>query len=197
MNTSNFLIQDGILDVATFYKSPNFNARPEGKNGTVQAIVIHNISLPPNEFGARDETGMPYITSFFMNTLDWQIHPYFKMIEGSEVSAHFVIFHDGQIHQFVNCNHRAWHAGKSSYLGRDNVNDFSIGIELEGADTIAYTDEQYDALARLILAIYQAYPKTQRHLMGHSDIAPIRKTDPGKAFDWVRLRTLLRTIKQS
>lgn len=191
MSHADFLIQDGILNVATFHQSPNFNARPENKNGTINAIVIHNISLPPNDFGACDETGTPYITALFMNTLDWQAHPYFKMIENSEVSAHFVIFRDGTIHQFVNCCDRAWHAGKSSYLGRDNVNDFSIGIELEGADNISYSDEQYDNLAQLILAIYHAYPKTQRHLMGHSDIAPTRKTDPGKAFDWVRLRQLI------
>lgn len=187
--TSLMTISDGRLSAATWLCSPNSNTRPD--NITINAIVIHNISLPPNEFGACSVDGTHYVKALFTNKLDWQAHPYFQTIEGAEVSAHLLIERDGTITQFVNFSDRAWHAGRSSYLGRPNCNDYSIGIELEGSDFVAFTAEQYQVLAQVIAAIYQAYPRTQRHLTGHSDIAPKRKTDPGDYFEWARLRKLL------
>jgi AmpD protein len=187
--TSLMTISDGRLSAATWLCSPNSNTRPD--NITINAIVIHNISLPPNELGACSADGTHYVKALFTNKLDWQAHPYFQTIEGAEVSAHLLIERDGTITQFVNFSDRAWHAGRSSYLGRPNCNDYSIGIELEGSDFVAFTAEQYQALAQVIAAIYQAYPRTQRHLTGHSDIAPKRKTDPGDYFEWARLRKLL------
>ncbi|PNK61831.1 1,6-anhydro-N-acetylmuramyl-L-alanine amidase AmpD [Psychrobacter sp. FDAARGOS_221] len=176
----------GRLTEAQWLASPNFNQRPEGTS--ISAIVIHNISLPPNEFGQTDANGQHYVKAFFTNRLDWEAHPYFKTIEGFEVSAHLFIERDGQVTQLVNFDDRAWHAGRSSYLGQPECNDYSIGIELEGSDYQAFTDKQYDSLAQVVAALYQAYPKTRRHLTGHSDIAPGRKTDPGDYFDWARLR---------
>jgi len=182
-------IYDGKLDSAEWLASPNFNERP--KNSDIQAIVIHNISLPPDEFGAVDKSGLHYVKALFLNQLDWNAHPYFLTIKGAEVSAHLFIERGGQLTQFVNFNDRAWHAGRSSYLGRAECNDFSIGIELEGSDFVPFTDIQYEVLASVIAAIYEAYPKTRRHLTGHSDIAPIRKTDPGEYFDWQKLRGMV------
>lgn len=179
-------ISNGRLSSATWLRSPNNNERPE--NTSIDTIVIHNISLPPNEFGASDTDGLHYVKALFTNQLDWQAHPYFKTIEGAQVSAHLFIERDGAITQFVNFNERAWHAGRSSYLGRTECNDYSIGIELEGSDFVPFTATQYDTLAQVVAALYQAYPKTRRHLTGHSDIAPGRKTDPGNYFEWVRLR---------
>lgn len=182
-------INDGLLSSATWLCSPNSNDRPAAID--IDTIVIHNISLPPNEFGASDAHGLHYVKALFTNQLDWQAHPYFQTIEGAEVSAHLLIERDGTITQFVNFDERAWHAGQSSYLGRSNCNDYSIGVELEGSDFTPFTNEQYEALAEVVAALYQAYPKTQRHLTGHSDIAPGRKTDPGDYFEWVKLRNLV------
>lgn len=182
-------INDGQLSSAIWLCSPNSNSRPDNIN--IDAIVIHNISLPPNEFGASDANGLHYVKALFTNQLDWQAHPYFQTIEGAEVSAHLFIERDGTITQFVNFNERAWHAGRSSYLGRSDCNDYSIGIELEGSDFTPFTDEQYEVLAQVIAAIYQAYPKTCQHLTGHSDIAPGRKTDPGDYFEWAKLRKMV------
>ncbi|NYR08514.1 1,6-anhydro-N-acetylmuramyl-L-alanine amidase AmpD [Psychrobacter sp. BI730] len=184
--TSPMSIKDGLLSAATWLASPNYNVRPKGLS--IDAIVVHNISLPPNEFGACDTNGTHYVKALFTNQLDWDTHPYFQTIKGAEVSAHLFIERDGAITQFVNFNERAWHAGRSSYLGRPECNDYSIGIELEGSDFVSFTSAQYEQLADVIAAIYKAYPKTRRHLTGHSDIAPGRKTDPGDYFEWARLR---------
>lgn len=187
-----FLIKDGLLQGANFIPSPNFNARPtiQGKP-TITGIVIHNISLPPSQFGQTDKNGRHFVKAFFQNELNPDDHEYFKTIADLEVSAHLFIERDGAVTQFVNFNDRAWHAGRSSYLGRANCNDFTIGIELEGDDFSEFTEVQYDVLAQVITAIHQAYPATHRHLMGHSDIAPDRKTDPGAFFEWERLRRLV------
>ena len=184
--TYSMTIKDGLLSAATWLASPNCNTRPN--NISIDAIIIHNISLPPNEFGACDTSGTHYVKALFTNQLDWNAHPYFQTIKGAEVSAHLFIERDGAITQFVNFNERAWHAGRSSYLGRPECNDYSIGIELEGSDFVSFTSAQYEKLAAVIAAIYEAYPKTRRHLTGHSDIAPGRKTDPGDYFEWARLR---------
>ncbi|MBF0659062.1 1,6-anhydro-N-acetylmuramyl-L-alanine amidase AmpD [Psychrobacter sp. NG25] len=184
--SSSMTIKDGLLSAATWLASPNKNMRPADMN--IDTIVIHNISLPPNEFGACDTDGTHYVKALFTNQIDWNAHSYFKTIEGAEVSAHLFIERDGSITQFVNFNERAWHAGRSSYLGRPECNNYSIGIELEGSDFTPFTDMQYDRLAQVVSAIYEAYPKTRRHLTGHSDIAPGRKTDPGDYFEWTKLR---------
>ena len=188
-STSSMTIKDGLLSAAIWLASPNYNVRPKGLS--IDAIVVHNISLPPNEFGACDTNGTHYVKALFTNQLDWDAHPYFQTIKGAEVSAHLFIERDGAITQFVNFDERAWHAGRSSYLGRPECNDYSIGIELEGSDFVSFTSAQYEQLAKVIAAIYKAYPKTRRHLTGHSDIAPGRKTDPGDYFEWARLRQLV------
>lgn len=187
--TSPMTISAGRLSAATWLTSPNSNMRPA--DTSIDTIVIHNISLPPNEFGACDTDGVHYVKALFTNQLDWSAHPYFETIEGAEVSAHLFIERDGAITQFVNFDERAWHAGRSSYLGRPECNDYSIGIELEGSDFLSFTAVQYETLAQVITAIYEAYPKTRRHLTGHSDIAPGRKTDPGDYFEWVTLREMV------
>ncbi|MGP5647642.1 1,6-anhydro-N-acetylmuramyl-L-alanine amidase AmpD [Psychrobacter celer] len=186
---SSMAIDDGLLSATTWLASPNFNKRPE--HTTIDTIVIHSISLPPNEFGACGSDGVHYVKALFTNQLDWDAHPYFQTIKGAEVSAHLFIERDGAITQFVNFNERAWHAGRSSYLGRPECNDYSIGIELEGSDFVPFTAAQYHTLAVVVAAIYSAYPNTRRHLTGHSDIAPERKTDPGEFFEWARLRELI------
>ena len=163
--------------------SPNFNARPQGE---VSLLVIHNISLPPAQFG----TGK--VQEFFQNRLDPAEHPYFEGIRDLKVSAHFLIERDGAVTQFVSCNERAWHAGVSLFDGRDNCNDFSLGIELEGTDDLPFTEPQYAALIALVEQLRLAFPAiTVERICGHSDIAPGRKTDPGPAFDWARLRAAL------
>lgn len=168
--------------------SPNFNQRPLGE---VSLLVIHNISLPPGQFG----TGK--VQAFFQNCLDANEHPYFADIASMRVSAHFLIERDGAVTQFVSCNERAWHAGQSQHAGRDNCNDFSLGIELEGTDELPFTAEQYAALIALTQQLQAAYPAiTLEQICGHSDIAPGRKTDPGVAFDWPRVRTALRQDKE-
>lgn len=163
--------------------SPNFNARPEGE---ISLLVIHNISLPPGQFG----TGK--VQEFFANRLVSAEHPYFASIAALQVSAHFLIERDGKVTQFVSCLDRAWHAGVSCFAGREGCNDFSLGIELEGTDELPYSDAQYSALVRLIRALRVAYPQlSNERICGHSDIAPGRKTDPGDSFDWVRLKQAL------
>jgi len=150
-------------------------------------IVLHGISLPPGEFGG------PEIEALFTNTLDWDAHPYFEEIRGMEVSAHVLIRRDGSVTQFVPFTARAWHAGESCFRGHHRCNDFSIGIELEGEDETPYDDRQYPVLQAVIRALCKAYPQiTPRVIAGHSDIAPGRKTDPGPAFDWLRLYDGLR-----
>ena len=163
--------------------SPNFNARP---NGEISLLVIHNISLPPGQFA----TGK--VQAFFQNRLDVTEHPYFEGIRELKVSAHFLIERDGSVIQFVSCLDRAWHAGVSSFEGRDTCNDFSLGIELEGTDELPFTDAQYQALIALTRQLQAAYPAITPHrICGHSDVAPGRKTDPGPAFDWTRFRGAL------
>lgn len=181
-------VVDGCLIGARQVPSPNFNQRPEGQQ--IQLIVVHNISLPPSQFGGG------YIEQFFQNRLDWSQHPYFQSIEGMQVSAHLLILRSGEILQFVNFQHRAWHAGRSSYLGQKECNDYSIGIELEGSDDTDFADIQYQQLADVIRTLQQAYPKIASHIAGHSDIAPGRKTDPGPHFHWAVLRDSLVQKKQ-
>ncbi|UXZ05241.1 1,6-anhydro-N-acetylmuramyl-L-alanine amidase AmpD [Moraxella nasicaprae] len=193
MNPSVF-IHDGVLNIAEQIPSPNFNARPEGKNGTISGIVIHNISLPPAQFSQKNKDGIHHVKAFFQNQLNPDDHPYFQTIATMQVSAHLFIERDGVVTQFVNFNNRAWHAGTSTFLGRKNCNDFTIGIELEGSDDTLYTEIQYQTLAQIIVAIHRAYPATRRQLMGHSDIAPTRKTDPGKHFDWQKIRQLVQDL---
>ncbi|AWE82333.1 TPA: 1,6-anhydro-N-acetylmuramyl-L-alanine amidase AmpD [Pseudomonas aeruginosa] len=169
--------------------SPNFNLRPQGD--AVSLLVIHNISLPPGQFG----TGK--VQAFFQNRLDPNEHPYFEEIRHLTVSAHFLIERDGAITQFVSCHDRAWHAGVSCFDGREACNDFSLGIELEGTDTEPYTDAQYTVLAGLTRLLRAAFPGiTPERIQGHCDIAPERKTDPGEAFDWSRYRAGLTDSKE-
>ncbi|NOX69576.1 MAG: 1,6-anhydro-N-acetylmuramyl-L-alanine amidase AmpD [Gammaproteobacteria bacterium] len=173
-------VDDGLIHPAEYRWSPNQDARPE--NCRPELVVIHSISLPPGEFGG------PYIEQLFMNGLDWGAHPYFSTIEGAEVSAHLLIRRDGRLLQFVPFHRRAWHAGASSFRGRQRCNDFSIGIELEGCDETHYADAQYQCLVAVLRALQQAYPDLgARSIAGHCDVAPGRKTDPGPAFDWLRL----------
>ncbi len=174
----------GLLVGVRQVLSPHFDGRPAGS--VPDLIVVHGISLPPEEFGG------PWIDRLFTGTLAPDAHPYFRTIAGGRVSAHALIRREGQIVQYVPFGERAWHAGVSQYRGRSACNDFSIGIELEGTDTLAYADPQYLQLAALIGALLAAYPTLSReHIVGHSDIAPGRKSDPGPAFDWDRLRRLL------
>lgn len=190
-HTMTFIIKDGILKGAAQIASPNYNQRPPTKMGQICAIIIHNISLPPAKFQQTDRDGVHYVSSFFTNTLNKDDDPYFQSIHALKVSAHLFVERDGSVTQYVNFNDRAWHAGESAYLGYRNCNDFSIGIELEGTDDTPFEKVQYEALSDIIIAIYKAYPDTYRHLAGHSDIAPTRKTDPGGCFDWQRLRRLI------
>ncbi|EHU1603254.1 1,6-anhydro-N-acetylmuramyl-L-alanine amidase AmpD [Acinetobacter baumannii] len=174
---------DGQLKGARQVPSPNFNQRPAGTE--IQMIVVHNISLPPSQFGGG------YIEQFFQNKLDWSVHPYFQTIEGMQVSTHLLILRTGEVLQFVNFNDRAWHAGRSSYLAKVECNDYSIGIELEGSDDLPFEDVQYEVLTDVVTAIRQAYTEIKNHIAGHSDIAPGRKTDPGPYFKWQHFRQLL------
>lgn len=177
-------ISEHRLQQARQVKSPNFNERPAGEVPTL--LVIHNISLPPGQFGG------PYIEQLFENRLNPTEHPYFATIHQLKVSSHLLIRRDGEVVQFVPFDKRAWHAGQSRYEGRENCNDFSIGIELEGTDDAPFEAVQYDVLAAVIQTLLATYPSlSARHITGHSDIAPERKTDPGPAFDWARLRQLL------
>jgi N-acetyl-anhydromuramoyl-L-alanine amidase len=181
-----YTLEDGWLQQARKVPSPNFGPRPALCEP--ELLVIHNISLPPRCYGGD------CVERFFTNQLDWDEHPYFEEIRGFEVSAHLLIQRTGEILQFVDFAERAWHAGLSCYEGRDNCNDFSIGIELEGVDDESYTDAQYAALAAVTALLIAHYPAMAAHkVVGHSDIAPGRKTDPGPAFDWARFRRQLQT----
>jgi len=177
-------IEQGWLSVSTQLISPNADYRPD--QADISLLVVHNISLPPEQFGG------PHIGELFCNCLDPDQHPYFAEIAHLKVSSHLLIDRTGQIMQFVPFQQRAWHAGVSEFEGRTNCNDFSIGIEMEGADNIAYTDFQYRRLAEVSQTLLQWYPLiTKDRIVGHSDIAPGRKTDPGPAFDWPRYRNAL------
>jgi AmpD protein len=166
--------------------SPHFDARPAGV--LPELIVVHGISLPPGEFGG------PWIDRLFTGGLPPDVHPYFHDIARVRVSAHALIRRDGVIVQYVPFGQRAWHAGQSHYRGRAACNDFSIGIELEGTDDTPYADPQYDQLGALVEALLATYPSlSSDHIVGHSDVAPGRKTDPGPSFDWERWRSILRS----
>ena len=167
----------GWADAARRRPSPNFDARPDGM--PVDLLLIHNISLPPSQFGGD------WIDDLFLNRLDPLAHPYFETIHTFEVSSHFLIKRDGGITQYVSCNDRAWHAGASCWRSRARCNDFAIGVELEGDDFSPFTDEQYASLGVLTEAIRKRYPSVQG-VAGHSEVAPDRKTDPGEHFNWSR-----------
>jgi AmpD protein len=174
-------INSGLMQSVRQVASPNCDARPSGVEADL--IVVHGISLPPGDFGG------PWIDRLFTNSLPLDMHPYFAEIDGLRVSAHLVVARDGGLTQFVKFNDRAWHAGDSRYDGRAACNDFSIGVELEGVDTIPYEAAQYETLAAVVAALCDAYPRlSPDRMVGHSDISPGRKTDPGPAFDWERAR---------
>lgn len=178
----------GWLDGVRHVPSPNFDARPDGM--VIDTLVIHNISLPPGEFGG------PCVEAFFTNQLDTTLHPFFEQIRDVHVSSHVFIRRDGEIVQFVAFTQRAWHAGESWFDGRTRCNDFSIGIELEGADTAPYDDRQYAALVAVTRVLMATYPRlTMSRIIGHCHIAPHRKTDPGPAFDWQRYLTETSVIR--
>jgi AmpD protein len=174
--------RDGWWHAARAVPSPNFGARPAGS--VVSLVVLHSISLPPGEYGGMG------VEDLFLNRLDWDAHPYYRGIRGLRVSAHFFVRRDGELIQFVSCEQRAWHAGVSNWRGRENCNNFSIGIELEGLEGRTFDDAQYRALARLLRALAKAYPIDE--VAGHGHVAPGRKADPGPGFDWPRLRRELR-----
>jgi len=179
----NWTFSAGWLDAARRVNSPNYNPRPDGSYP--ELIVVHGISLPPRCYGGAE------IEAFFCNTLNANDHPYFAEISDLRVSAHFLIRRCGELLQFVDTDRRAWHAGVSQWRGRDNCNDFSIGIELEGCDDEPYSDPQYAVLNKLIFALQNQYPKIRRDaIVGHCEIAPGRKSDPGPAFDWSRITAL-------
>jgi AmpD protein len=174
------IIEQHRLTNAKQIPSPNYDDRPNPVD--ISLLVIHCISLPPGEFDN------PYINQLFCNVLDPDAHPYFKEIYQLTVSAHLLIKRDGSCIQYVPFNKRAWHAGKSSYQGKERCNDFSIGIELEGTESIPYTEAQYIQLAEVIDSLLKAYPNlSKQQITGHSDIAPGRKNDPGASFDWQRI----------
>ncbi len=185
------VIKQGWYAAASQQPSPHFDERPDDQD--IRLLVIHNISLPAGQFG------QPYITDLFLGRLDCDAHPDFDCLRGLRVSAHCLIRRDGEVIQYVPFSKRAWHAGVSSYNGVENCNHFSVGIEMEGTDNTPYTDEQYQSLSRVTTALYHEYPtllmsdsdmglsrSAQMHVAGHEDIAPGRKTDPGRAFDWLR-----------
>jgi AmpD protein len=176
----------GLLDTARQVECPNFDDRPSDDD--IDLIVVHGISLPPGEYGG------PWIDALFTNSLDPDGHTYFKEIHQLEVSSHLLIRRTGEIVQYVPFHKRAWHAGQSEFENRQRCNDFSIGIELEGDDEQPYADAQYEQLADVIITICDSYPRmNNERVTGHSDIAPGRKTDPGPAFDWPRLRQMIET----
>ena len=172
--------RDGWLRRARAVPSANFGSRPAAV--AIDLIVLHSISLPPGEYGGDA------IERLFTNQLDWSAHPYYETIRGVAVSAHFLIRRDGELVQFVSADERAWHAGASSWDGREGCNDFSIGIELEGLEGQPFEDEQYAALAALLASLAERYPI--QAVAGHEHVAPGRKEDPGAGFDWARLRRL-------
>jgi N-acetyl-anhydromuramoyl-L-alanine amidase len=174
--------RDGWWSAARACPSPNFGPRPA--DVAVSLAVLHSISLPPGRYGGDA------IARLFMNRLDWAADPSFEAIRGLQVSAHFLIRRDGELLQFVSCDARAWHAGRSCWRGRENCNDWSIGIELEGLEGRAFEDPQYLQLARLLRVLSKRYPIEE--VVGHEHVAPGRKADPGAGFDWLRLRGALR-----
>lgn len=181
-----YILENGWLREARRLPSPNCELRPPGC--IPELLVIHSISLPPRCYGGDS------IERFFTNRLDWDEHPFFEEIRGIKVSAHLLIQRDGGLVQFVDFSARAWHAGRSTYKGRSDCNDFSVGIELEGTDDDPYTDAQYDVLSGVTNRLILEYPGIGRDkIVGHSDIAPGRKTDPGPAFDWHRYRQQLKS----
>ena len=172
---------DGWWSRAQRIDSPNFGERPS--HAQIDLLVIHSISLPPSVYGGNE------IEALFTNQLDWDAHPYFAQIRGMQVSSHFVIRRDGGLLQFVSCDKRAWHAGVSHYRGRDNCNDDSIGIELEGLEGETFEVAQYDTLSVVCKELMKNYPIA--HIAGHEDVAPGRKFDPGAGFDWQSLQDKL------
>ena len=175
------LWQEGWYRFARQLASPNFGPRPD--QAQIDLIVVHAISLPPGQFGTHQ------VQRLFTNTLDWEAHPYFGSIRDLKVSAHFFITRAGELWQFVSVKHRAWHAGDSFYRGRNNCNDDSVGIELEGLDGDTFEDAQYESLSALCAALLQQ--GAIRYVAGHEHIAPGRKHDPGPGFDWLRLQSSL------
>ncbi len=173
---------DGWCTAAWRYDSPHFNRRPP--DCAVDLLVVHNISLPAGRFGG------PHVSDLFTGRVDYNADPSFADLRDVQVSAHFFVRRDGRLVQYVSCNERAWHAGASSFQGRANCNDFSIGVELEGTDNVAFTSVQYEVLAALVQALQKRYPL--RWVTGHEHVAPGRKTDPGPCFDWTRLEGLLK-----
>lgn len=178
--------RDGRAEGVAYIPSPNCDPRPAGR--AIDLLVIHHISLPPGEFGG------PGIVELFTNRLNPAAHPYYATLAGLKVSAHFLIRRDGGLLQFVPCGARAWHAGESNWKGRAQCNDFSIGVELEGTAEAPFTAAQYRQLARLTRAVRSRYPI--RDIVGHSDIAAGRKSDPGPHFDWARYRDLVKVARQ-
>jgi AmpD protein len=177
-------LESGLMRGVRQIASPNYDSRPAGIEADL--IVVHGISLPPGEFGG------PWIDRLFTNCLPADMHPYFAEVGSLRVSSHVVVARDGAVTQYVAFPERAWHAGKSIYQGREACNDFSVGVELEGSDTLPYEPAQYAALAEVVAALCAAYPQlSPDRLVGHSEIAPGRKTDPGPAFDWPRARRLI------
>lgn len=179
------LIENGWYTEAQKEPSPHFDQRENYSPENINLLVVHNISLPPGEFGGN------YITDLFLGRLDPNAHETFAEIYQLRVSAHCLIRRNGEVIQYVSFNDRAWHAGVSNYQGRDKCNDFSIGIELEGTDVIPYTDEQYQTLSKLTKVLLLEYRQINDNIVGHCDIAPERKTDPGKAFDWQKFKSLI------
>ena len=182
-NSPELIIEEGWLNHAEIQRSSNFE--PRTADEAINLLVVHNISLPPGQFGGD------HITNFFLGNLDPNIHPYFENIYNIRVSAHCLIQRNGHIIQYVSFNDKAWHAGVSAYKSREKCNDFSIGIELEGTDDIPYTEAQYQQLTLLSRCLIDTYPAMQNNIVGHCDIAPGRKTDPGKAFDWQHFQALM------
>jgi AmpD protein len=180
------LWREGWYQFAGRLTSPNYGPRPS--QAEIDLIVLHCISLPPGQYGGDE------VQRLFTNQLDWNAHPYFKRIEGMQVSSHFYIRRQGELQQFVSCDQRAWHAGVSSYRGRSDCNNNAIGIELEGVDDAPFDERQYETLVSLCAAILQRYPITQ--VAGHEHIAPGRKSDPGSGFDWPLLQQALGLSEQ-
>lgn len=183
-SSSPLACQEGLLTGINYRASPNQDLRPNSDD--ISGIVIHNISLPPGEFGGG------WVDDLFLNKLNPNAHPYFAQIAEMQVSAHLLIRRDGEIIQYVPFHHRAWHAGVSCWQGKERCNDFTIGIELEGCDEQTFEQQQYLALVEVIQCLCRTYPKiTPKTIIGHQHIAPDRKTDPGPCFDWDYLLTLL------
>ncbi len=182
-NTDIINLNTHLLKNALFIASPNYDERPLNEQPSL--IVIHGISLPPKQFGGKG------VEQFFTNQLDPSEHSYYQKIKDLKVSAHLFIRRDGDVIQFVPFNKRAWHAGISNFKGRKSCNDFSIGIELEGTDNIAYTEKQYIQLAKIVKVLRSTYLTIKpENIVGHCDIAPERKTDPGKSFSWKKLNEI-------